>query len=401
MSENKSTIVPLNGTNYATWKVQCHMALMKENLWGFVDDTEGVPNQSDVQGYAKYSSRKNCALATVVLSIDPKQLYLLGDPTDPKEVWEKLAFQFQKKSWVNKLQLRRKLYSLRLREGDSMQDHVKCMTEVYDELSVVGDPIKEEDRVAHLLASLPKSFDMLVTALEANAEVPKMEVVTERLLYEEQKLKERDDTGARPKVKEEKAYLSSNYSKNRPRPKGPKCHHCGKVGHIKKNCRDFLRKNDVKSNVNGKFNNAQANNVNLNVNESVGLLVKHALKAGSVHNLQNSWIVDSGATAHMCTNRKCFVSFDDMEHGSVALGDSHSLQSLGTGKVVIRMNLPDGTEKRCILSDVLYVPELLCNLLSVSKATRSGKFTKFSESQCKIFDGNENLIGVANQIGDL
>ena len=36
----------------------------------------------------------------------------------------------------------------------------------------------------YLLASLPDTFDMLVTTLEANNEEPKMETVTERLLYE-------------------------------------------------------------------------------------------------------------------------------------------------------------------------------------------------------------------------
>ena len=59
------------------------------------------------------------------------------------------------------------------------------MTEVFDALSVVGDPITEEDRVVFLLASLPELYDMLVKALEVNAEVPKMEVVTEWLLHEE------------------------------------------------------------------------------------------------------------------------------------------------------------------------------------------------------------------------
>ena len=59
------------------------------------------------------------------------------------------------------------------------------MTEVFDALSIVGDLVTEEDRVVFLLASLPESYNMLVTALEANAEVPKMEVVAERLLHEE------------------------------------------------------------------------------------------------------------------------------------------------------------------------------------------------------------------------
>ena len=26
-------LVPLNGTNYATWKVQCTMALIRDGLW--------------------------------------------------------------------------------------------------------------------------------------------------------------------------------------------------------------------------------------------------------------------------------------------------------------------------------------------------------------------------------
>ena len=41
----------------------------------------------------------------------------------------------------------------------------------------------------HLLASLPESFNVLVTALEANPDVLKLEVVTERLLHEERKEK--------------------------------------------------------------------------------------------------------------------------------------------------------------------------------------------------------------------
>ena len=115
-----------------------------------------------------------------MLSVEPSLLYLIGDPEDPVVVWKKLADQFQKKTWANKLELCRKLFSLRLKDGDSMQDHIKGMTEVFD-----------EDRVVHLLASLPDSYNVLVTALEANEEVPKMEMVTERLLHEERKMKNR------------------------------------------------------------------------------------------------------------------------------------------------------------------------------------------------------------------
>ena len=155
MAESKTvTVVPLNNSNYPTWKVQCRMALMKDGLWGIVNGTETPPNASQAERYAKFVTRRDRALATIVLSVNPSLLYLLGDPEDPVMVWKKLSDQFQKKTWANKLELRRKLYSLRLKDGESVQKHIKAMTEIFDGLSVIGDPVEEEDRVVHLLASL-------------------------------------------------------------------------------------------------------------------------------------------------------------------------------------------------------------------------------------------------------
>ena len=54
------------------------------------------------------------------------------------------------------------------------------MSEVFEELAVIGNAISEEDRVIHLLASLPDSCNVLVTALEAQSEnVPKWSLLTE------------------------------------------------------------------------------------------------------------------------------------------------------------------------------------------------------------------------------
>ena len=114
------SLVSLNGGNYVTWKLQCQMALMKEDLWSIVSETEEPPGEgASATIVAKYRARKDRALATIVLSIEPSLLYLLGDdPKEPVNVWNKLKGQFQKKTWANKLVLRRKLHSLRLREGD-------------------------------------------------------------------------------------------------------------------------------------------------------------------------------------------------------------------------------------------------------------------------------------------
>ena len=214
------------------------MALMKDGLWSIVSGSERPSNPANANKHTKLAARRDHALATIVLSVESSLLYLIGDPKDPIIVWQKVADQFQKKTWANKLKLRRKLYSLRLK-GGCVQEHIKAMTELFDALSVVGDPVPEEDRVVHLLASLLESYNMLVTILEVNTEVPKMELVTEWLLHEERKLKDCKSAD----VSSDKAMTAKQ-----PFKKGPKCHYCGKFGHIRRNCRKFAQENKSHTN---------------------------------------------------------------------------------------------------------------------------------------------------------
>ena len=84
-----SVIVPLNGSNYPTWKVQCRMALVRDGLWSIVAGTETLPGEGGDRR-SKFIARRDRALATIVLAVDPSLLYLIGDPEDPVTVWQKL-----------------------------------------------------------------------------------------------------------------------------------------------------------------------------------------------------------------------------------------------------------------------------------------------------------------------
>ena len=109
-----------------------------------------------------------------------------------------------------------------------MKEHIKKMTEVFGELAVIAEPVSEEDKVAHLLASLPDAYDVLVTLLERGSEnVPPLETVTERLLGEEEKLNGRETTEEEPKL-----LIAGNNPG--PRKKTFTCHHCGKPDHYKR-----------------------------------------------------------------------------------------------------------------------------------------------------------------------
>ncbi len=69
------------------------------------------------------------------------------------------------------------------------------MTVIFHELAVIAEPVSEEDQVVHLLAGLPESYDMLVTALESGSEtMPLLENLTERLLREDLKMRKKEQT---------------------------------------------------------------------------------------------------------------------------------------------------------------------------------------------------------------
>ena len=114
------------------------------------------------------------------------------------------------------------------------------------------------------------------------------------------------------------------------------------------------------------------------------------------------WIVDSGATCHICNSKELYEDFHPLQKPQqVTLGDDHTLAAIGTGVVAVKLKLPGGKTKIGRLSDVLYVPELAYNLLSVPKVTEVGKEVTFDELQGHITDDQGEVVAVASNTGSL
>jgi len=77
------------------------------------------------------------------------------------------------------------------------------------------------------------------------------------------------------------------------------------------------------------------------------------------------------------------------------------LEATGRGTVRLLMRLSGGKVKRCMLQDVLHVPDLSYNLVSVSKASEMGKVTEFDESGCRIRNSGGEVVAVATRCGNL
>ena len=136
--------------------------------------------------------------------------------------------------------------------------------------------------------------------------------------------------------------------------------------------------------------------------ESSGLIACHALSASNSEK-QFTWILHSGGTCHLCQDNRAFTtSFHKFEEPiEVVLGDGRALMAVGRGEVVLDCLLPNGESKLCTLHDVLYVPKLAYNLLSVAKAYQKKKIVKFTKSACYVLNKNHKLIVKATKVHDV
>jgi len=148
--------------------------------------------------------------------------------------------------------------------------------------------------------------------------------------------------------------------KQRPKGKGPKCHHCGKFRHIRRNCNEWVNKKSDSNEKEARRNKLKVNKANVRRTDSsssdgdcAGLMVNHELSANSTAPL-NEWIMDSGAACHMCYDDKLFDELHSLKQPlEVMLGDGYALEATGRGTVVLELTEVGGKASRCKLHEVL------------------------------------------------
>ena len=214
-----------------------------EELFGYVDGSEQKPaDTANAEDKAKYKLTCNSAkaLSTIVLSINPSQLYLITDCEEPQDAWDKLKRHFERSTLANKLYLKKQYFRSVMEDGASVESHLRYMKGITDQLAATGSAIAEEDQVVALLGSLPPSpsYATLVTAIESRGdENLKLDDVQESIRHEEQKLKQGAQVSSTDDTSALLCNRSSSSKRGRNKSKGvPICYKCGQKGHISPNC---------------------------------------------------------------------------------------------------------------------------------------------------------------------
>jgi len=98
--------------------------------------------------------------------------------------------------------------------------------------------------------------------------------------------------------------------------------------------------------------------------------------------------MDSGTSYTMYSRQKWFTYFNPLSSPiSVVLGDNHSILATGVSHIIVRM-CANGEWKHQMLQNVLYVPGLHGNLLSIDCAAE----VTFKLLLCHVYNHNGELI---------
>ena len=200
--------------------------LTAKGLWNLVDGSEVLASKATAAAAALFQSRLHKAFSTIVLAMDSAQLYLVTSCEEPKQAWNALKNHFEREILSNKLLLKKQYFRSEMKEGTSVDQHLKHMEDITDKLAAIGAPISEDDEVVTLLGSLQRRFATLVTAIEARMDGVSLDYVQQGLIHEEMK---QSQLSSQLSVAE--SALTGAFKRNTPRDR-PTCYGCGNVGYI-------------------------------------------------------------------------------------------------------------------------------------------------------------------------
>lgn len=80
------------------------------------------------------------------------------------------------------------------------------------------------------------------------------------------------------------------------------------------------------------------------------------------------WYLDTGCSNHMTGHKNWLLDLDESVKSKVRFADNTTIDTKGIGKVMIKR----GEGKPAYLTDVLYVPSMKTNLLSLGQLLQKG-----------------------------
>lgn len=304
------------------------------------------------------------------MSVSKNQLNHIKKTATSHEAWEKLRNIYESIGPVRKSVLYKQLYRLKKEEGQNMMEFVNSFVDKVEQLEDVGIKLPDELASIIMLNSLPSEYENFCVAMESRDEIPTIDFLKTKLIEEEARRIDQIDNKDHDIENHALTLNNKNFNKNRRYNNmkrnviksykfNGKCYTCNKMGHKSTECKSKPKRHEGNNVLDAMFASAQY--------------------TGPQESTQ--WCLDSGATSHMCHDKKKFSDLNTDNKCDVHTATKRFVESGGTGDVELKVKLKDSKVNDIKLKNTLLVPRFRNNLLSVSRMTDNG-YTVIFKKNC-------------------
>ena len=387
----------LTGPNFTDWLRNLRIVLNSEKI-GYILETpvpnplpEGAtePQQTTFRKWEEDDMQTRCYMLASMNNELQRQHEKMGTA---KDILIHLQELYGEQSRTARYEISKELFRTRLTEGADVSVHVLKMINMIERLENLDFSMDANIQTDLILQSLPDSFAQFIVNFHLNKIEVSLSELHNHLVTAQSTMKGNGKEAAlmiasssgESKKKKKKSIKFSHpkptggVSKKKGNFKvGAKCFHCQMEGHWKRNCPKYLE--SIKDKGKGKTNEGSTISCFLN-----------PLCTVSSHS--TSWVLDSGASYHVC------ASLQELTKSRV-LGKDEVILKVGNGATVAATaigstSLALSSGHVLFLNNVLCLPNTFTNIISISVLTDVGYEFLFKGNICRIYYNND-CIGLA------
>ncbi|KAJ9536585.1 hypothetical protein OSB04_un000234 [Centaurea solstitialis] len=332
------------------------------------------------------------------------RLFDLYSPlTDPRELQKAFEQKYKIHEEGTDKYLVFKYIEFQMVDDKPIMEQVHELQVLVNKLNALSIPIVELFQVGAIIAKLPPSWKDFSKRMMHKSEDISLDDLLKHLRIEEEtryrdkrskasssvhqvtgssNQKNKQSWGQNKKQSFKKLGNQKPKYNNKPKKSGP-CHVCGETGHYARECKD--RKS-------GPVANAVEEVANLVANVDLGgvYMISSLTRATAAR----GWFVDTGATIHICGQRRDFNTYRPGLMWFCV--DGHCADVLGIGDITLRFK----RGRTVVLSDALHVPTISKGLVSADKFDKGGFKMELENGRIEISRG-EAYVGKAVNVSGM
>jgi hypothetical protein len=394
----------LAGTsNWSPWKARMVFVLKDLELWDIVEAVvPPIPVTAPVL-VAEFRKRNNKVKRTICDAVRDHIIPHLTGTTCAFEMWASLCKLYESSNENRIMVLHDRLRGIRMLKDESVTSFLHRYTQIRDELAAVGEIVNPNSLVRQAMNSFTKPWGPFVRGIVAREVMPTWERMWDDFVQEEIRLaaeasgqrqqqigqgeedlalwtkgKKKADRGGRQGPKLGAQPQGSGGERSSGQGSGQKRDMSKVKCFVCKKCPNRKKKKG------GTAATAEETDFQTQFQRECAFLICRT----SVETAPSIWYIDSGASSHMNGVREHFTDLRDTEvRIEISLGDDTLVRLVGIGTVTFRRD----SMPPISFTDVLYVPRLKKNLISVSTLQDRGLEVTFRGTEVLIHPRGSSL----------